>query len=199
MRVARTRLGRHRSGACGPVVGNRLGSGPNILTADEVPADARAAYLDGLTTIDPGLTVNEDRAISRATNICLDIEQGKDEATVINNTVQRLSGGTRRSTRPRQRRPSSWLGRTSAAERHRGSGPGEVASTPRCRSPRPGQSRGRGTGEARDDGGAPSERNAQTTAGHSNLTASGCAYSLVNDGACPDGASTAVQHCSGRR
>ncbi|MDQ3151758.1 MAG: DUF732 domain-containing protein [Actinomycetota bacterium] len=66
---------------------------PGVLTADEVPADARAPYLAGLTEIDPGLTVNEDRAIRRATNICLDIAQGTDEATVIGNTVQRLSGG----------------------------------------------------------------------------------------------------------
>lgn len=69
------------------------GSMPETVDADEVPADARAAYLDGLTEIDPGLTVDEDRAINRATNICLDISQGKDEATVITNTVSRLSGG----------------------------------------------------------------------------------------------------------
>lgn len=68
-------------------------SGPDILAADEVPAEGRAAYLAGLTSIDSGLTLNEDRAISRATNICLDIDQGKDETTIINNTVERLSGG----------------------------------------------------------------------------------------------------------
>jgi len=58
-----------------------------------VPAEDREAYLAGLTDIDPGLTVNEDRAISRATNICLDIEQGKAAATIISNTAERLSGG----------------------------------------------------------------------------------------------------------
>ena len=50
-------------------------------------------YLSGLEKINPGLVANEDRAIDRATNICLDISQGKDEATVVNNAQQRLSGG----------------------------------------------------------------------------------------------------------
>jgi hypothetical protein len=72
------------------------GSMPETVDADGVPADARAAYLAGLTEIDPGLTVNEERAISRAANICLDISQGKDETTVIGNAVERLSGGNAR-------------------------------------------------------------------------------------------------------
>ncbi|MGH3768610.1 MAG: DUF732 domain-containing protein [Pseudonocardiaceae bacterium] len=55
--------------------------------------DAQTAYLARLEQIDPGLVVNTERAIRRAENICLDIKQGKDEATVVSNTVQRLSGG----------------------------------------------------------------------------------------------------------
>jgi hypothetical protein len=66
---------------------------PATVDMGEVPADARAAYLAGLTAIDPGLTGNEDRAIRRAENICADLKAGKDEQTVIGNTVQRLSGG----------------------------------------------------------------------------------------------------------
>lgn len=64
-----------------------------VLSAEDVPPEARAAYLSGLTAIDPNLTSNEDRAIRRATSVCLDIAEGKDEATVINNTRQRISGG----------------------------------------------------------------------------------------------------------
>lgn len=67
---------------------------PDILTDVEVSAEDRASYLAGLRDIDPGLTSNEDRAIRRVTNICLDVEQGKDETTIINNTVERLSGGS---------------------------------------------------------------------------------------------------------
>lgn len=66
---------------------------PTVVDADRVPAAARAAYLAGLRQIDAGLVANEDRAIRRAANICLDIAQGKDEQTVVTNTVKRLSGG----------------------------------------------------------------------------------------------------------
>lgn len=76
-----------------PAASSAPAASPDILTADDVPADSRAAYLTGLTKIDPGLTVNEDRAIRRATDICVDITQGKDEGTVVSNTVSRLSGG----------------------------------------------------------------------------------------------------------
>jgi hypothetical protein len=68
-------------------------SGAAAVETGEVSADARAAYLAGLTAIDPGLTGDEDRAIRRAENICSDLEAGKDGQTVIGNTVQRLSGG----------------------------------------------------------------------------------------------------------
>lgn len=74
------------TGAPAPVVPTsapaQAAPGPDILTADEVPAEGRTAYLEGLSAIDLGLTVNEDRAIGRATNICLDIERGQDETTV---------------------------------------------------------------------------------------------------------------------
>lgn len=63
------------------------------VAVDTVLADARAAYLAALKQIDSGFVVNADRAIRRAENICLDVEQDKDESIVINNAVQRLSGG----------------------------------------------------------------------------------------------------------
>lgn len=66
---------------------------PPVLSAEDVPPEARAAYLAGLAEIDPTLTSNEDRAIRRATSICQDIAEGKDEATVINETRERITGG----------------------------------------------------------------------------------------------------------
>lgn len=47
-------------------------------------ADAQAAYLAGREQIAPGLVVDTERAIGLAENICLDIEHGKDGATVVN-------------------------------------------------------------------------------------------------------------------
>lgn len=52
------------------------------------------AFLAAMTAIDPGLTVNADRALSRADNICLDISQGADEATILRNAEARYEGGT---------------------------------------------------------------------------------------------------------
>lgn len=67
---------------------------PRVPAPTAAPnSDAQAAYLARPEQIDPGLVVNTERAIRRAKNICLDIEQGKNEATVVSNAVQRLSGG----------------------------------------------------------------------------------------------------------
>ncbi|MGH3692559.1 MAG: DUF732 domain-containing protein [Pseudonocardiaceae bacterium] len=67
---------------------------PRVSPPTAAPnAGAEAVYLAQLERIDLGLVVSTERAIRRAKNICLDIEQGKDEATVVNNAVQRLSGG----------------------------------------------------------------------------------------------------------
>lgn len=49
--------------------------------------------IDGLTAIDPGLTVKPDRAISRSVGVCDDIRKGKDEATVVKNAAFRYDGG----------------------------------------------------------------------------------------------------------
>jgi Protein of unknown function (DUF732) len=51
------------------------------------------AYLAALRVIDPGLVTNEDRAVRRGRDVCLDISQGKPEETVINNARLRFDGG----------------------------------------------------------------------------------------------------------
>ena len=68
------------------------------------PAPANSAFLEpnatqektlinGLTAIDPGLTVNEERAVRRSVNVCDDIRKGKDGKTVISNAAYRYDGG----------------------------------------------------------------------------------------------------------
>lgn len=49
--------------------------------------------IDGLTAIDPGLTVNEERAVRRSVNVCDDIRKDKDDKTVITNAAYRYNGG----------------------------------------------------------------------------------------------------------
>lgn len=49
--------------------------------------------IDGLTAIDPGLTVNEERAVRRSVNVCDDIRKGKDDKTVTGNAAYRYDGG----------------------------------------------------------------------------------------------------------
>lgn len=66
---------------------------PTTAAPAVAPADPDA-YLREVAAIDPGLTVNRDRALNRADNICSDLAAGKDEATVIRNARERLSGGS---------------------------------------------------------------------------------------------------------
>ena len=68
-------------------------------TSAAVAPSARAvnseAFLAGLRAIDPGLVANEDRAVRRAKDICLDISQ--DEFTnqqLAARAAERYSGGT---------------------------------------------------------------------------------------------------------
>lgn len=49
--------------------------------------------LEGLTAIDPGLTVKEDRAVRRSVGVCDDIRTGKDQDTIIKNAAYRYDGG----------------------------------------------------------------------------------------------------------
>lgn len=71
------------------------------VTVTVAPAEAesgaatpdRDAFVAALAAIDPGLTVNADRAVSRADDICLDIEQGKTDEQIVRNTELRFEGG----------------------------------------------------------------------------------------------------------
>lgn len=90
MRVCGTSSRRTVAPELGHVGGGHVG----VITAADVQPAWRAAYLAGLKKFDPGLVADEDRAITCATNICLDIAQGKDKITVVGNAVSRLSGGT---------------------------------------------------------------------------------------------------------
>lgn len=71
------------------------------VTVTVAPAEAesgaatpdRDAFLAALTAIDPGLTINADRAVSRADDICLDIEQDKTDEQLVRNTELRFEGG----------------------------------------------------------------------------------------------------------
>ncbi|MFB6955273.1 DUF732 domain-containing protein [Streptomyces niveus] len=47
-----------------------------------------------LRAVDPGLVADEDRAVDRARNVCLDVQGGKDAATVQGNAKSRFEGGT---------------------------------------------------------------------------------------------------------
>ncbi|MFJ8866728.1 hypothetical protein ACIRD6_13360 [Streptomyces sp. NPDC102473] len=55
--------------------------------------DQEKTLIAALAAIDPGLTVKEERAISRSVGVCDDIRTGKDDATVVKNAAYRYDGG----------------------------------------------------------------------------------------------------------
>lgn len=55
--------------------------------------DQEKTLIAALTAIDPGLTVKEERAISRSVGVCDDMLKGKDDATVAKNAALRYGGG----------------------------------------------------------------------------------------------------------
>ncbi|MFF1377522.1 hypothetical protein [Streptomyces sp. NPDC058308] len=57
-------------------------------------AGQTAALIRALRAVDPGLVVKEDRAVDRARNVCLDVQGGKEAATVQSNAKARFEGGT---------------------------------------------------------------------------------------------------------
>ncbi|MBC3987805.1 hypothetical protein H8N00_02555 [Streptomyces sp. AC563] len=57
-------------------------------------ATQQAALIQGLRAIEPGLVAKEERAVSRARSVCLDLKADKPAATVQNNARQRYEGGT---------------------------------------------------------------------------------------------------------
>ncbi|MEU4675186.1 DUF732 domain-containing protein [Amycolatopsis sp. NPDC023774] len=54
---------------------------------------AGRTYLEALRSIDPGLVENRARAILRGRDVCDDLAQGKDRATVVKNAALRFAGG----------------------------------------------------------------------------------------------------------
>ncbi|GLW32261.1 DUF732 domain-containing protein [Actinoplanes regularis] len=66
---------------------------PPATTAAGLSA-GQQAYLAALSAIDPGLVANEERALSRAKDICADIAGGEFIGAKLNERVaERLSGG----------------------------------------------------------------------------------------------------------
>lgn len=55
---------------------------------------ARAEYMAGLFEINPELTANPNAAVRAGENVCLDVDGGKDAATVTGNTAQRYGVDT---------------------------------------------------------------------------------------------------------
>ncbi|MEU5974268.1 DUF732 domain-containing protein [Streptomyces sp. NPDC047315] len=66
-------------------------AGSGVPTPD---AQQRAALIQALAAVDAGLATKEERAVSRARSVCLDVKEGKDAATVQSNAKQRFEGGT---------------------------------------------------------------------------------------------------------
>ncbi|MFD9757967.1 hypothetical protein [[Kitasatospora] papulosa] len=56
-------------------------------------SDQEQTLITALAAIDPGLTVKEERAVSRSVAVCDDIRTGKDDATVVKNAAYRYDGG----------------------------------------------------------------------------------------------------------
>jgi Protein of unknown function (DUF732) len=55
------------------------------------PPQSQTAFLVGLSQLDSHLVANPDRSLSRARNVCLDIQGGKPESTVVSNARDRFS------------------------------------------------------------------------------------------------------------
>jgi hypothetical protein len=74
---------------------------PPAATSAAPAADvtAQQAYIKGLRAIDAGPVANEERALSRAEDICLDLQQGEFTGAKLNERVaERLSGGSAQIT-----------------------------------------------------------------------------------------------------
>ncbi|MEV4320983.1 DUF732 domain-containing protein [Microbispora rosea] len=66
---------------------------PAVPDVPDLKGAQRDAYLAALGAIDPGLVVNEERAVRRGQNTCLDILEGKSTSTVVHNAQVRFTGG----------------------------------------------------------------------------------------------------------
>lgn len=56
--------------------------------------EQRAALTKALRAMDEGLVADEDRAVGRARDVCLDMRDSKDAASVRRNARSRFEGGT---------------------------------------------------------------------------------------------------------
>lgn len=61
--------------------------------------DPRADFLAGVRAIDPALVENPDRAVRAGENVCLDVDGGKEPATVERNTAERFGVDTATAAR----------------------------------------------------------------------------------------------------
>ncbi|MEU9319940.1 DUF732 domain-containing protein [Streptomyces sp. NPDC048295] len=56
--------------------------------------EQRAALMKALRAVDEGLVVDEDRAVDLSRDVCLDMRDGKDAATVRRHAKTRFEGAT---------------------------------------------------------------------------------------------------------
>ncbi|MFE9026196.1 DUF732 domain-containing protein [Streptomyces iakyrus] len=70
---------------------------PSTPAAPAIPspdAGQTQKLMDELRNIKPELAADEERAVRRAQNVCMDVKAGKDSATMASNANSRFSGGT---------------------------------------------------------------------------------------------------------
>ncbi|MEU1810966.1 hypothetical protein [Micromonospora aurantiaca (nom. illeg.)] len=68
---------------------------PSAAASSTIKAVNSEAFLAGLRVVDPGLVANEDRALRRARDICLDVSQNEfTNKQLAERAAERYSGGT---------------------------------------------------------------------------------------------------------
>ncbi|MEV8015672.1 hypothetical protein AB0O76_04795 [Streptomyces sp. NPDC086554] len=67
---------------------------PDTPSVPSPNAAQTKALTDALSAIKPELAADEERAVRRAQNVCMDVKGGKDAATMAKNANARYSGGT---------------------------------------------------------------------------------------------------------
>jgi pectin methylesterase-like acyl-CoA thioesterase len=83
------------NGKTAPTTAPSKSAQPSTSSAFLRPTPAQeVTLLASLTSIDPALTANTERAVRRSVNVCDDILKGKDHATVVKNAAYRYDGGT---------------------------------------------------------------------------------------------------------
>ncbi|XUZ27344.1 hypothetical protein ACQVDT_21410 [Streptomyces sp. RMIT01] len=77
-----------------PKAAESSSSAPAVSSIPSPDADQTKALTDALSAIKPELAQDTERAVNRARNVCKDVQDGKDEATVAANANARFSGGS---------------------------------------------------------------------------------------------------------